>query len=318
MTAAAILPSAFSPEQLERRRQTLGASEIPVVAGYIPQKSVLQLWAEKRGLAPTFEGNEFTHWGNILEPVIISEYARVMGVAKIEKPDTIISPTEPWRSCSPDSVVNDGERGLEVKCRGEYRADEWGEPGTDQVPHDVAIQCHWSMAITGIDRWDVATLIGGNKFRIYHLFADQVVADRLRDIGWAFWQYVLSGEQPPVDGTEATNAYLRTLHTAESEQVRHATPEEEEWFTQLRGVRIEKKELEEKEALLKNRLLNAMVAGNLTEIKGVKGRITYKAPNGKTVRWQAVAEAVNAPAAVIEQYSSPMVAQLRPYFPKER
>lgn len=333
MTAAThqVTGLSFTPEQLARRRLTLGASEIPVVAGLVPQKSPIALWMEKRGLVPSFEGNEFTEWGTRLEAVIADKYAEVRGV-RIYTCDTVIHKTEPWMSATPDRYVDQPgdpetaviDRGLEVKCRGEYRGDEWGEPGTDEVPHDVAIQCHWSMLVTGLRRWDVATLIGGNKFRMYELFYDAEVADTLLAIGREFWfDYVLAGVQPPIDGSGATQALLKQRFRSVTESLRAATPEEAAWLASLREVREYRKHIEGREDELKNLLMNAIGASaGLTAPDG--SRVTWTAPVSGGVSWKNIALALerklNAPKdivpALVAEFTSEPVRRFVPTFPK--
>ncbi len=289
MTSAAI--QTFSPEQLAERRKTLGASEIPVVTGHIKFKSPLVLWAEKRGLVPPFEGNEFTEWGNRLEPVIREKYAEVVGL-RVEKGETVICTRESWRSCTPDSIVFDANgvavRGHEIKCRGEFRAEEWGEPGTDQVPADVAIQAHWSMDVTGLRQWDITPLIGGNRFGVYTVFYDADIARSLTEIGRAFWKHVVDGTEPPIDASEATTEFLLRRFPSNNEVLRQATEEEEKLIRDILAVRADKKALEESEAAIGNLLRQAI--GENAGIMSRSGKATWKQPQGHTVAWATVAQ----------------------------
>lgn len=318
----------FSPEQLERRRQTLGASEIPVVAGLVRFKSPIALWMEKRGLAPAFDGNENTEWGTRLEGVVADKYAEVRGV-EIRKSDTIVSATEPWMSATPDRLVfpsAEPDRGLEVKCRGEYLGDEWGEPGTDEVPHDVAIQCHWSMEVTGLRRWDVATLIGGNKFRMYELHYDAEIARGLVEIGREFWfDYVLPGVQPPVDGSEATARVLRTIYQHNNGALRDATVEEAQIINELREVVEERKYIEGREQEIKNRLMEAI--GESDGIVAPDGsKVTWKAPSRGAVSYKAALEILaerfsipsNEVEIAIERATGAPSRRFLPTFPKSK
>lgn len=314
--ATAIQTFGFSPEQLEERRKHLGASEIPVVTGHIPFKSPLQLWAEKRGLVVPFEGNEFTEWGNRLEGVIREKYAEVIGMPVVKPESSIICVREPWRSCTPDGLVMErgllessrAVRGLEIKCRGAFRDEEWGEPGTDQVPPDVAIQAHWSMDITGLSEWDVATLIGGNKFGLYHLYYDGDIAQALLEKGRAFWDYVESGIEPPVDGLEATTDYLLRKFPKHGDQLRDATPEETAWLRDILTVRSNIKLLEERETELGNLLRNAIGESAGLQAAGV-GKVTWKAPRSGNVSWKDVAQRLASDHGIEPAIVDALVAQ---------
>jgi predicted phage-related endonuclease len=58
------------------RKLGCGASDIPTLAGLNKRygQTPLTLWQEKRGLAPSFEGNERTEWGNDLEPMVLRKF----------------------------------------------------------------------------------------------------------------------------------------------------------------------------------------------------------------------------------------------------
>lgn len=321
--AAATMPETpafgFTPEQLERRRNSLGASEIPVVTGHVTFKSPLELWAEKRGLVKPFAGNEFTEWGNRLEPVIRQKYAEVVGLP-VSEAETIICSRESWRSCTPDGLVGTVgayERGLEIKCRGVHRGDEWGVPGTDQVPHDVAVQAHWSMDITGLRQWDIATLIGGNRFGLYHLFYDPDIARSLIEIGRRFWQHVVDGTEPAVDGSEATTDFLARRFPRNDEVLRTASPEEVEWIREILDVRVQIKTLETRESELGNSLRKAI--GENAGVQSAIGRATWKAPNGSIVAWKDIVEEVRPPNldVLVRKHSTPMARRFQPFPPSK-
>lgn len=326
MTSAYFVPGlSLTDEQIADRRNRLGASEMAVVAGLSKYRSPIALWAEKRGLvAEPFEGNEYTEWGTRLEGVVADAYAEKMGVT-VEKCDTFIIP-DGWRSATPDRkvcAVPSGIawlRGLEMKCRGDYSASDFGEPGTDQVPDEVAIQCHATMSVLrvvgiAVDRWDVATLIGGNKFRTYSLFYDPQIDADLTELAHDFWhKYVLAGIEPPVDGSAATTEYLKAKFKQHSEILLPATPEQDELLVALRNVRAEQKLLEHEESELKNRFMQMI--GESAGIQGTAGRVTWKAPSGTTTSWKSVAEELGASADVIAKHSTPMSRRFLPTFPK--
>lgn len=331
----------LTPEQVADRRNRIGASEMAVIAGLSKHQSPLELWAVKRGLVQPFNGNEFTEWGTRLEAVVADAYAEKMAVG-VEKCDTIIIP-DGWRSATPDRKVFDGSlvrhwddiegawvdetgmrlpwlRGLEVKCRGDYSAVDFGEAGTDQVPDEVAIQCHSTMSVLRVvgivvERWDVATLIGGNKFRNFLVHYDPQIDADLTEMAHNFWHnHVLPGIEPPVDSSAATTEYLRNKFKQNSEVLLDATLEQEEALLHLSSVRREISQLEKEETQLKNQFMEWI--GDAAGVKGRAGRVTWKAPSGNIVSWKSVAEALNAPAELIAQHSTPMGRRFLPTFPK--
>lgn len=281
----------FSAEQLELRRQTLGASEIAAVAGLDKHRSPVAVWAEKRGLVPAFAGNEYTEWGLRLEDAIARKYGEVTD-AGLSTSSTIVK--DDWMSATPDRIaVIDGEpRVLEIKRFGEHRAAEFGPAGTDQVPDTVAAQVHWQMAVTGFARADIAVLLGQADFRIYTIWRDLEIEQHFFEIGQDFWMnYVVPGVEPPMDGSRSSLAYLNDKYRAHDQRLVDPTPESVELGRQLLGVRGQIRSLEAQEAELEAHLKNA-----IGDAAGINGIATWKAPRSGYIAWKPIAEALGANA----------------------
>ena len=269
----------MTAETREKRRQHLGASEIAAVCGLDDFRSPIDVWLEKRGLAPVWDGNEFTEWGHRFEDAIAQKYAELFG-ATIRRTKTQISPYHDWMSASPDRYVElegGSLRGLEVKNKDSRQLIHFGEEGTDQVPDSIAMQCHWSMMVTGIREWDVAVLFGGHHFRHYRIQQDDALAKMLFDQGRSFWfDNVLAGVEPQIDGSDSWAKRLLETYAQRTAIVRPATAEEDLQIAELVSARSEIAELEGVEALLKNQLKNAI--GPDSGILSKHARVTWNAP----------------------------------------
>lgn len=58
-------------EWLQYRTQGIGGSDVSVIAGINPYRSVYQLWLEKTGqITPEETENEYTQFGTLLEPIV--------------------------------------------------------------------------------------------------------------------------------------------------------------------------------------------------------------------------------------------------------
>lgn len=323
-TSTHFVPGAsLSEVDLADRTKRLGASDVPAVLGLDPYRSPLDVYLQKRGLVATFEGNEFTEWGLRIEPVIRKKFAELRSV-DVTQPGVVIHRSEPWASCTPDGLCAPTESpyspcppqyGLEIKNKSARQSHKWGPSGTDQVPHEVAAQVHFSMLVTGIPRWAVAALFGGNEYREYDLTYDADIAATIMERCRAFWMNVEKGIEPAVDGSRSAAEYLKQKFIAHGDALRDATGAEDAMISSLRRVRDQMKGLEVEEATLKNRLMQAI--GNDAGIVGRSGRITWKAPNGVLTSWKDVALALNPPKDLIEQHSHPQSRRFLPTFPKE-
>lgn len=290
----------LTPEQIERRRSCLGASEIAAVAGLDPYANALDVFLRKTGIMGEHEGTGPSEWGHRLEDAIAQKYADVHQASLI-KSDTAFHRTEKWMSASPDRLVlvpwekevenpaNRIDRGLELKNRHGRAAHLFGESGTDIVPDDIAAQCHWSMIVHEITTWDAAVLIGGNDWRWFRLEFDNDIASALMERGHDFWtNNVLKGIAPPVDGSESWTRHLKSKFAKHSEELREASPEEAGMIHDLRYVGDMVKGFEKDKALVQNQLKAAI--GETAGIVGPTGKVTWKQTKDSTgPDYQAIA-----------------------------
>lgn len=311
--------SGFTPDQLEARRQTLGASEIPAVIGISPYKGAFEVWLEKRGLtAPRSDDTPWQAWGLKMEPVLADAYLDFMAREHSQIP--ILSgdgrtPVQvagtPW-SCTPDRLVTcytaeaeTAEWGVDFK-QSRY-GDGYGAKGTEEVPAHVYTQCQWSMMVTDRGRWDVAALIGGSDFRVYHLMRD---SGHIRDLvaaAQAFWRHVLDGTEPPLDASNAAKQYLQRRFPAD-EAVDplpvYDDPATLALFQELRLIRAEGKRAEERQATLENQI--KLLIGSRPGIVTPLGKATWKrTKDSEATDWEALARALNPSADLIARFTTP-------------
>lgn len=204
----------LSPEQIARRLDGITATDVAAIVGVHPNRSRIDVWREKRGKAKPFDGNERTKWGDLLEPVIRSDYADRHGV-RVEVPGTLQHPEAPWMMASPDGVIYQigsptAERGLEIKCHTIHLAHLYGAPGTDEVPLHELCQCAWNMAVTGLDRWDLVPFIDGQVSE-YIIQRDDETIEALIDQAHRFHVDCIVGDAAPdPDGTDSFDDWLKT------------------------------------------------------------------------------------------------------------
>jgi putative phage-type endonuclease len=195
-----------------KRPHGIGGSDIAALLGLSPYKSPLELWAEKVG-HPGIKESQGIHlrFGQHVEPFIAKEYERSTGLVTHVHPETIIhpihgfmyghidrfvTPTKPSPLSDVDILKTDTL--LECKSASVYNRDQWGEPGTEQVPSNYLLQCAWYMAITGCNKADIAVLLGNQDFRVYRITRDTELENMLIDQAKKFWEeYVKPCVAPP-------------------------------------------------------------------------------------------------------------------------
>jgi len=116
----------------------------------------------------------------------------------------------PFMLANVDRLVIGERAGLECKTASEYKLKQWDE---DKVPQEYILQCQWYMAVTGLPKWYIAVIIGGNKFVTKEVEKDEELIEYLIEIAKNFWEnHVLKNIPPAVDGSSACSDLLNELY----------------------------------------------------------------------------------------------------------
>jgi predicted phage-related endonuclease len=303
---------------LTQRKGGIGGTDISAILGLNPWRNAIDVYLAKLGLAQQPE-TQAMRLGNRLEPAIAEEYADLTGSKLVRGEE--IAPLFPgianvWRGHTiiehrdhrfligtPDAIVPDAERGLEIKNAG-FQGREWGRPGTDEIPRHYLLQCAWYMALTGLSHWDVAVLFSGNRMEIYTVRRNAELESALLKVGADFWQrHVLTRMPPPIDASRSYTQYLAKKFREGTEQVVPSTPEAEQWAARLREAQEQRARCEQAEQLARNHLMD-LVGGN-KGIEGAFGKATWVRPRPQAATdWEALARSFNPTPEQIEQFTT--------------
>ena len=213
---------------LEARKLGIGASDMPVILGLSPWRSILELHSEKVGTteADDLSDNEFIKWGNRLELPILQAYAEETGRPANPSGHLIRSIEHPWAQCTLDGITGADDHPLEgtgfqygwplqIKNTSAFKADDWA----DGPPEQYVVQEHHEMLVTGAQKATIACLLGGNKLVWADIDRDEALIKKIIHHGEAFWRRVLDNDPPPPDGSEATSKALKRLHPQDDGQI---------------------------------------------------------------------------------------------------
>lgn len=121
-----------------------------------------------------FAGNKATDWGNENEPIAREAFMAETGYDVVQV-GFVTHKHMTCVGCSPDGlIVSDDDHvlaGLEIKCPSPDTWIEWALDG-NKVPDDHLTQCHGSMIVTGLRRWEFVAFFPG-----FPLFRAHVVWD---------------------------------------------------------------------------------------------------------------------------------------------
>lgn len=298
------MQTGLTEEQLALRRQGLGSSDIPAVAGLSRWRTPLDVWLDKTGRAPVVPTTAAMRRGIALEPVIGELYEERFGT-NLERGTTVIDERRPWRLCTPDFlVIRDDKPFCVVEAKAPaFLTDDWGDDGTEEVPEDYAIQIQWQLDILYLDPADLAALIG-NNFRVYHLRHDPEICGLLTEIGERFWHdHVLADKIPDVTASESDLAYLLMRFPRNESPLIDATTEIEELARHLFSAQAQKAEGEAAFKEYRNKLI--ALIGNADGVKGDGWKITWKkSKDSEKTDWKAIALALNASQELINTHTT--------------
>lgn len=210
-------------EWLAARSTGIGGSDCAAVCGVSRYKTPLQVYLDK--VSPPSEPrepNEAMYWGTVLEPVVASEYERRTGNTIERNPRFLRHPVYPFMVASLDGIVTDpalGLGGFEGKTGGLRSIKDWEVEG--EVPDDYYFQVQHYMAVTDFAFFDVAALIGGQRFFYKRIVRDAALIDRITERESAFWNnHVLPKVPPPTTATKSDADALKAMYPGgESEPV---------------------------------------------------------------------------------------------------
>ncbi len=189
----------------------LGGTDIGAILGLSPYKTPLELWSELvSGEQPASRDLIHLRFGQHAESFIASEYERATGLFTAQHSPTLFHKKHGFMFGHVDRFVLDtpdtpavvdgtitANKLLECKTSSAFSKNDWGEPGTDQVPPLYLVQCAWYMAITECQAADLAVLIGNSDFRIYTIERDMELEGLILSHAEHFWHEHVIAQIPP-------------------------------------------------------------------------------------------------------------------------
>lgn len=277
-------------EWLEARKHGLGGTDISAVAGLNPWRTPHDVYLEKRGLVDPQPENEAMKMGKILEPVVLDLYEQRTGY-QTEPGRFTVHPSYPWVRGTPDALTlaPDGPL-VEIKTAGARQAAKWGEAGTDQIPDHYLLQVQWYLTLTKHQAADIAVLLGGQEFRLYHLAHNPVLEARLLEIGEAFWRdHILAGTPPEIGAGEGAKRWLQQAFPKDDRpELLESNERLDMMALQLAEARRRRDEAALKAEEIENRIKADI--GAAAGIAGRNWRATWRAAKASaSVNWEAVA-----------------------------
>lgn len=312
----------LTKKQLEDRRKGITGTDVAAILGLNPWKKPIDVQMDKLGKSQAIPTNARMLIGQHLEPTMREDYAERHGVY-VAEPGTVTHSEHDWARGTPDGIaypknnqrashrLTDAGRvvhyteeleaieGVEFKVVGERSARFWGEPGTDEVPAYVHVQCDWYMFITGIDRWRVVAKMDLEDYE-YVIERDKKLEATMVEQAREFWErHVLAEEPIPPDGSKSFTKFVANRFPVEQLQYIRANSGQLAVIQALYEMKQRLGRLEEeKEQLIQSLKLEigehaGIEFPSISKVKAPVQRITWKrSKDSPRTNWQQVANAL--------------------------
>lgn len=281
----------------------IGGSDVAAIAGVHPYKTAADVYARLvADVEPAFDSTRMA-LGRAMEGHIIAEFCRIRGLdpSSLERSVELSHPVQTWRRGELDALCRVSRLGIEAKLVVSPRQyARWGEAGSDQVPDEYLLQCHWYASLANTERFVLVAFIEGD-LREFEIPRDRELEGQLFELAARFWRdHVEKKVPPPLAG--CAPASLRALFPANRSPLRVATVTEAALIAQYADAKAALQAAESEHDRLKAGL--QAVIGDADGLQSPVGTITWRCnKDSRATDWQAVALAARADNALINQHT---------------
>ena len=256
--------------QLDNRKSHLGASDISSILGLNPYKSAYDVFLEKTGKVDTSFDTPVSRLGQELEQAILNIAEKDLGKLTRNQYRSVKGEGIPIGSLC-DSILDATGEPVEAKSTGivnRVMGEQWGEAGTDDVPHRVIIQAETQILCTGADICYVPALIGGRGYCMFIIKKDDEIISIITEKAIAFWNNNILKDMPP-ENVYPSMTFLKKIKREAKKTVDIAEELVHRWLVAKEDLKLSEKLKEEAEVKLLTDL-GVAEAGNCPQ-----GLVTY-------------------------------------------
>lgn len=201
-------------EWLALRRQSIGASDAPVIAGLSKWKSRFALWLEKTGQGEPEEAGEPARWGLLLEDDIIEELQHHgVTIHATDVQHMIRHPSILWMTATIDAFDSTG-KGWQLKATTKHLFED--EP----PPSDWIVQVHQEMMCAGHSEWGIAAFVGPRlQLRKWAIPYDDAIGQGILQLNSEFRRHVNEMTPPTEFDPQDAAVLLRHYREIEGEEI---------------------------------------------------------------------------------------------------
>lgn len=254
----------------ENRRMFVGGSDVPIILGLSKYKTAFELAKEKVGLAPqVFDGNEYTTFGQIMEPQIRDYINAINGTNFV--PDTTIN-KEKYIRGNCDGADYDEQLLLEIKTHGKKPTIEVYEVQVQTYLHEFELPAAWLALYERPDNFDAEFDPERLKIEVVHY--DEAKANEIMQQIELFWKRCEVLKANP----GLTEAEFYSIGVESENELAVVARQVEQFEMQLASY----KDLETQYKSMKERLYELMLEHKVKSFETENLLITLVAPTTST------------------------------------
>lgn len=283
---------------IEDRRKFIGGSDAPAILGLSRWKTQLRIWAEKTGQVEEEDISERINvkLGKKMEQTVAEFFMEETGKKVQRVNETLIHPKYPFLGANIDRRVIGEKTGLECKTATIWKYKEW--EGED-IPTEYIVQCMHYLAVTGLDKWYIACLIGNSKFVWKEIKRDEKVLSDIIDKEVKFWNKFIIPKVMPAQISAMDNDILYQLYSPAQEGSEIELDDEaEKVIENIDSLEVDQKSLKGQIEQQKN-VLKSLLKENETGLTN-NHKVSWKNQSNKRLNTTLLKE---ENPAMYEQYS---------------
>lgn len=250
------------------------ASKVAAIVGVSPWESPRSMWHKMRNELPKEAETAVQSRGHYLEPAVLAWWRdQHPEFGHVEEQPTF--EMDGWAAAIPDGAVHDlddngvwtGEYVALVEAKSARDLDDWGTPGTDEIPPYYLTQIFWQMHVSRVPVCYVPVISRFLDFQEYVVHYDPAVGNALEQRCLEFYESLTEAEPPALDDSVATYDALRKLYrTIDDSTVEVPSDVAREYLEAI----AEKKAAEARERKAKAVLLELLGESRYAECGGVR------------------------------------------------
>lgn len=268
-------------EWKQLRTHSIGGSDCGTILGMNNYESPFTLW-QKKLWADDYEEDisdkiqvKFGHYN---EQFVAKLFEDATG-KKVRKHNKMMYHKDyDFISANVDRVVVGENALLECKTTSEFQKDKWKD---GNVPASYMAQCYHYMAVTGVDVVYIAVLFGNSEFHFEPIERDEEIINDIISAEVEFWnEYIIKGQRPPADDSEATSKALNNFWKNTQPEVVNFDEEKTALFKSILSIKKQQKDLDKQLKGHQNKLKDLLGENEFGEVSDYKA--SWKKQNRET------------------------------------